>query len=149
MEQITEIQEIKVSYNRNYGKQIVCRSEEAYLFSKQIYSLTDSNASLKEYFMVMYLNRANHVIGFYKLSEGAISGTVVDVRIALSIALKCLASNLILIHNHPSGHLKPSDPDRRLTRKFKDACALFDLQVLDHLIISTEDYFSFADEGLL
>jgi DNA repair protein RadC len=104
---------------------------------------------LQEQFVVLYLNRANRVIGSYQLSKGGITGTIADVRLILSVALKTLASGLILAHNHPSGNLKPSEADIQLTQKVKDAAKLMDIEVLDHMILSSNGYFSFTDDGIM
>lgn len=98
--------------------------------------------------MVLYLNRANKVIGSYELSKGGITATIADIRIILSVALKTLATGLILAHNHPSGNLKPSEADVCLTNKIKEAAKLMDIQVLDHLILVEGGYFSFSDEEI-
>jgi DNA repair protein RadC len=84
-----------------------------------------------------------------KLSQGGISGTVTDVRIVMKKAIECLASGIIVCHNHPSGNLNPSDSDTKITQKIKEAGNLMDIQLLDHLIISEKDYYSFADNGIL
>lgn len=102
-----------------------------------------------EEFWVLFLNRSNTEIGKLMVSQGGLSGTVIDVRIILKAALEKYASALILCHNHPSGNVQPSDADRKITRKIKDAASLMDMKVLDHLIIAREQYFSFADEGLI
>ena len=83
------------------------------------------------------------------MSSGGISGTIVDIRLILGVALKCLASGIILAHTHPSGELTPSRVDRELTQKLKEAAKLMDISLLEHLIITNEGYFSFADEGLV
>ena len=97
----------------------------------------------------MLLNRANKVLGIYPVSKGGVSGTLVDPKLIFSVALKCNASSIILAHNHPSGNLFPSENDKELTQKLKSAGNFLDIKVLDHLIITPEGYFSFADEGLL
>lgn len=102
-----------------------------------------------EEFHVIYMNRANKVLQTKCMSQGGISGTVADVRLILREALVCRASSLILVHNHPSGQLKPSKADIDLTRKIKEACLHLDLSVLDHVIVGDNAYFSFADEGLI
>jgi DNA repair protein RadC len=102
-----------------------------------------------EEFWVLFLNRSNRVIDRMKLSQGGISGTVTDVRIVMKKAIECLASGLIVCHNHPSGNLNPSDSDSKITQKIKDAGNLMDIQLLDHIIISGRDYYSFADNGLM
>lgn len=102
-----------------------------------------------EVFGVLYLNRANKIKRFEIISEGGITGTVADPRIILRKALEEDAVNLVLCHNHPSGSLKPSQADEQLTKKIKDAAIYFDIRVLDHIIVSEEGYYSFADEGIL
>ncbi|HEY1114266.1 MAG TPA: DNA repair protein RadC [Chitinophagaceae bacterium] len=102
-----------------------------------------------EVFAVLFLNRANKINHFQVISEGGITGTVADPRIILKRALEEDAVSLILCHNHPSGSLKPSRADEDLTQKIKEAAKYFDIKVLDHLIVSDDGYFSFADEGLL
>jgi DNA repair protein RadC len=104
---------------------------------------------LHEEFWILFLNRSNKVINRMKLSQGGISGTVTDVRIVMKKAIECLASGIIVCHNHPSGNLNPSESDTRITQKIKEAGNLMDIQMLDHLIISDKDYYSFADNGLL
>ena len=95
------------------------------------------------------MNRANRIIGVMDASSGGITGTVADPRIILCAAIKCCAVNIIIAHNHPSGSLKPSRADEQLTVKIKEAARWLDISVLDHIIISTEGYYSFADEGLM
>ena len=102
-----------------------------------------------EVFAVLFLNRANKINHFEIVSEGGITGTIADPRIILRKALEEDAVNLILCHNHPSGSLKPSRVDEQLTIKLKEAARLLDITVIDHIIVSEEGYFSFADEGLL
>jgi DNA repair protein RadC len=102
-----------------------------------------------EVFAVLFLNRANKINHFEIISEGGITGTVADPRIILRKALEEDAVNIILCHNHPSGSLKPSRADEELTRKIKEAARLLDIAVLDHIIVSEDGYYSFADEGLL
>ena len=97
----------------------------------------------------MYLNRANNIIRQELISEGGITGTVADPRIILKKALDHHAVSIILCHNHPSGNLKPSKADEQLTNKIKTAAAFLDIQVMDHIIVSEEGYYSFADEGLI
>lgn len=95
------------------------------------------------------LNRSNKVINKMKISQGGISGTVTDVRMIMKNAIECLASGIIVCHNHPSGNLNPSESDSKITQKIKEAGNLMDIQLLDHLIISDKEYYSFADNGLL
>ena len=104
---------------------------------------------LHEEFWILFLNRSNKVISRMKLSQGGISGTVTDVRLVMKKAIECLASGIIVCHNHPSGNLNPSESDNKITQKIKEAGNLMDIQLLDHLIISDKDYYSFADNGVL
>jgi DNA repair protein RadC len=102
-----------------------------------------------EEFWILFLNRSNKVINRMKLSQGGVSGTVTDVRIVMKRAIENLASGIIVCHNHPSGNLSPSESDTRITQKIKEAGTMMDIQLLDHLIITDKDYYSFADNGLL
>ncbi len=99
-----------------------------------------------EEFWVLFLNRGNLVVRKEKVSSGGVSGTVVDQKIILKKALLHLASSIILVHNHPSGNLKPSIQDKKVTQKMKSACELLEINLLDHLIIAGNAYYSFADE---
>ena len=100
-----------------------------------------------EEFWILLLNRANKVLGKERISHGGISGTVADSKIIFKVALDKMASSIILIHNHPSGNLKPSGPDISLTKKIKEAGQILEISVLDHLIIAENSYYSFADDG--
>lgn len=102
-----------------------------------------------EVFVVVFLNRANRINHYEIISEGGITGTVADPRIILRKALEEDAVSIILCHNHPSGNLLPSRADEELTHKIKEASKYFDIKVLDHIIVSEEGYYSFADEGIL
>jgi DNA repair protein RadC len=102
-----------------------------------------------EVFAVIFLNRGSRVTHFETVSQGGISGTVVDPRLILKKAIQENAVSLVLCHNHPSGRLEPSQADKELTQKLKKASNYFDITILDHIIVSDEGYFSFADEGIL
>ena len=102
-----------------------------------------------EVFAILFLNRANKVNHFEIISEGGITDTIADPRIILKKALEEDATSIILCHNHPSGSTKPSRADEELTNKIKEAARYFDIKVLDHVIVSDEGYYSFADEGIL
>ena len=109
-----------------------------------------NNIALQETFKIMLLNNANKVKGIYEVSKGGITGTLVDVRILFAVVLKSLTTALILLHNHPSGTLRPSEADKSLTRKIKNAASFFDVKILDHIILMPDgNYYSFADEGIL
>ena len=102
-----------------------------------------------EQFKVILLNKAQRVLGIYEMSTGGVSGTVADPRLIFIAALKANAVNIVLSHNHPSGNLRPSKSDEELTYKIKECGILLEIKVLDHIIISSEGYFSFADEGYI
>jgi DNA repair protein RadC len=123
--------------------QIRCSKDVADIFQPVLSDLAH------EEFWILFLNRSNKVINRMKLSQGGISGTVTDVRMVMKKAIECLASGIIVCHNHPSGNLNPSESDTKITQKIKEAGNLMDIQLLDHLIISDKDYYSFADNGLV
>jgi DNA repair protein RadC len=119
--------------------------------SSDAYELIRSNLQdiPHEEFWVILLNRANRVVKKYQISQGGVAGTVADPKIIFKVALEELASGIILAHNHPSGNLTASQADVALTKKLADGGRLLEIQVLDHLIIAGQKYFSFADEGLI
>jgi len=102
-----------------------------------------------EEFWILLINRSNRIIEKIKISQGGVTGTVIDVKIILKQALEKLASSVILCHNHPSGNRNPSKADNTITNKLKQAAQLMDIQVLDHIIVADIEYFSYADEGKL
>jgi DNA repair protein RadC len=122
-------------------------SHDCFNILKEIWD--DNKIDMLEQFKVLLLNRANKVIGVYQASSGGITGTIADSRLILAAAIKALAVSIVLSHNHPSGNLKPSAADEELTYKIKSACKYHDIKVLDHIIVSSEGYYSFADEGLI
>jgi DNA repair protein RadC len=122
---------------------IVTSSDAAQLFKPLLSDLPH------EEFWVLLLNRNNLVIDKMMVSQGGLSGTIIDVRIILKMALDKLACSIILCHNHPSGNIIPSEADKDITKKIKEAGKHMDIPVLDHLIIGNDLYFSFADEGLI
>lgn len=103
----------------------------------------------KEYFKVLFLNQASQVLGYTLISEGGITETAVDVRLILQAALLTNSTALILAHNHPSGNTKPSKLDIKLTKFIKEAAELMRITVIDHIIMTSESYYSFGDEGML
>ena len=143
------VAEIQVSYLPTTNKKPVVKTAfDAFIELIEFFPL--DTISLHERFVAMYLNRSNRVLGVYELSKGGITGTVVDLRLLLSVALKVAATGIILCHNHPSGNLQPSNNDRDITIKIREACNLFDIKLLDHLIISANrKYCSMAEEGVL
>jgi len=102
-----------------------------------------------EEFIAVCLNRAHKVIGYYKVGSGGFSGVVCDPKVIMTMALQTSASSIIVAHNHPSGNLKPSENDRKMTDKINGACKLLDINLLDHIILTTDGHYSFAEEGQL
>ena len=147
----TKVNEIAISYSGNLKTNQLPKITSSQNAAELLYGQWNkNNIELHETFKVMLLNNANKVKGIYEVSTGGITGTLVDLRILFAVILKSLSTAVILAHNHPSGTLTPSEPDKRLTQKIKKAGELFDIKVLDHLILTPDgNYFSFADEGIL
>jgi len=140
------IKEIRVSYSSGNNDKIkITNSKDSFELLKSCWSM--NNIELQEEFKVLLLNRNHQVLGIYPLSKGGVSGTLVDAKLVYSVALKCNASSIIVAHNHPSGNLKPSEADLRLTKKLKQAGTYLDIMLLDHLIITKNGYYSFSDES--
>ena len=143
-----EIAEIKVSYNSVSTPEVKITSVQK--AAEILLSTWDKDTiELQEEFKVMFLNRANLVLGIYPLSKGTTSGTLVDVKLIFGAALKSNASGIIITHNHPSGNLKPSDADIELTKKIKKCADFLDITLIDHIIVTKNGFFSFSNEGKL
>lgn len=144
----TRLPEILLSYRRGTEAIVKIKSaEDAY---KVFVSLYDINTiDYIECSYALFLNRANNTIGWLKLSHGGTCATIMDTKVLFTTALKCGASAVIISHNHPSGQLKASEQDKRITKNLKEAGHLLEIQVLDHLILTSEGFFSFANEGML
>ncbi|MGO4771115.1 JAB domain-containing protein [Flavobacterium sp. W22_SRS_FK3] len=144
------VSEIELTYKtkvKNSERPQIKSSKDAY---KLVLSAWDHNKiEFFEQFKVLLLNQAHKALGIYEISSGGIAGTVVDIRLIFSSALKANATSLMMIHNHPSGNLIASEADKQITRKVKEAGRLLDITLLDSLIITAESYYSFADEGAL
>lgn len=112
-------------------------------------SWDEDKLELIEQFKVLLINRANKVLGIVEISTGGIAGTVADPKLIFVAAIKAGACGMILSHNHPSGNLKPSQNDIQLTNKIKEGGKLLEVNVHDHIILTSESYYSFANEGLL
>lgn len=143
--------EVKLIY-----KNKVKASERLEIYSStDVYKLLINNfydkdtIEYKESFKVILVNQANKVLGVTTISEGGISETIADIRIILQAAILSNASGIILSHNHPSGNLTPSEEDKRLTQRLNEAAIIMRIKLLDHLIITSEGYLSFVDEGLI
>ncbi|MGN6419321.1 MAG: JAB domain-containing protein [Pseudobacter sp.] len=109
----------------------------------------EEKLELLEQFKVALISRSNRVLGILNLASGTITGVAVDIRLLFAAALKTKATAIAICHNHPSGNLEPSPADRRLTEKIKAAGELLDIDLLDHIILTEDGYFSFANQGLL
>lgn len=121
-------------------------SKDSADYIRQFY---ESDIELYESFFLLLLNQQNQTIGYAKISQGGVAGTVVDTKIILKYIVDTLAQSVVLCHNHPSGNLIPSDADKTITNKIRDAVKLLDSKVLDHIILTKDDYFSFADNDLI
>lgn len=143
-----KVSEIQLTYKNKSDDEIFIKSQEdAYNCLKKHWDY--STIELQEHAKVIYLNRANRVLGIQNLSIGSTSGTSIDVKLILATAIKANASGLILAHNHPSGTLKPSKADIDITGKLAKASKLFEIKLLDHIIITKTTYVSMEVEGLL
>ena len=149
MEKISNVSEIEVTYKtkvRPSERVKITSSVDAANILRDVWT---NKIELYEEFVILCLNRANKVLGWVKVSQGGLTGTVIDAKIIFSIALKTNASGIILCHNHPSGNLQPSDADKQITKQLSAAGKLLEISVLDHIILTVEGFYSFADEGIL
>lgn len=140
---------VRIVYSKNQkpeNRLKITSSKDAYEILKSIWS---NQIETREEMLILLLDRSNAVLGYDFLSMGGITGTVADIRLLYSAALNSLATSIIMCHNHPSGNMKPSQSDIDLTKKVKGAGEIMEIKLLDHLIISNNSYYSFADEGLL
>src|SRR5690606_5724299 len=145
-----EVAEIQLSYKSKVKASLrpkINSSKDAY--SILLDSWDEDKLEFVEQFKVILLSRANRVLGIYEVSTGGVSGTVADPKLVFAAAIKSNASGILISHNHPSGNLKPSEADLALTRKLIDGGKFLEIPVLDHIIVTSEGYYSFADEGVL
>jgi DNA repair protein RadC len=145
--QVAEVELVYKSKVKASERPTVKTSKEAAGLLTQLWN--PDKIDFVEQFQVLLLNRNNKVLGIFEASSGGISGTVADPKIIFAAAIKSTACSIIISHNHPSGNLKPSQADEQLTQKIKNAGLFLDIKLLDHIIITSEGYYSFADEGLL
>jgi DNA repair protein RadC len=129
-----------------FPKVKIANSKGAEEFIRQFYG---DDIAIYESFFLLLLNQANHTIGYAKISQGGVGGTVVDPKIVAKYAVDALASRIILAHNHPSGNLVASDADFKVTKKISSAMELLDIQVMDHLILTEDGCLSLADQGFM
>ena len=145
-----QVSEIQLSYKTNVKaseRPKITSSREAYAIL--LSNWDDSKIEFVEQFKAVLLNRANKVLGIVEISSGGVSGTVADPKLIFAAALKANATSVLIAHNHPSSNTNPSQQDILLTQRMKEVGRLLDLPIIDHLIITPESYYSFADEGLL
>lgn len=143
-----KVSEIKISYMNEVDEKIkVMGSSEVYQVLKANWDW--DTIELQEEFKILLLNQGNQVLGIKSMFKGGINTCSIDVRLIMGMALKANASALVITHNHPSGNLNASESDKRITSKIKECCELFDIRLLDHIIMAKNSYLSFADEGIL
>ena len=141
------ISEYSLKYTKtDIQKTKITTSESASNVIRQFYF---DDINIYESFFILLLNRANNTTGFAKISQGGTAGTVVDIKIIAKYAVESLSSAVIICHNHPSGNIKPSEADINITKKIKDALLLLDISLTDHIILTENNYYSFADNGNL
>ena len=142
------VAEIEINYKPLITDHTIIKS------SSQAYELINSlwnkeTINLQEQFAALFFNQSKKMIGWRVISTGNMTTCIVDIKLLVSLALHCMATHVVIVHNHPSSNLKPSQSDEDITKTIKDALKLIDVQVMDHLIISENGYYSFSDEGLL
>lgn len=143
------ISEIDIIYKKKIKSKDLPKIDCSGTTNEILRNVWSDKIELYEEFVLLVLNRANKCLGWVKISQGGISGTVVDCKIIMAIALKAAASGIIIAHNHPSGGIIPSSADKSITRRVKECCSIFDITLLDHVILSgdSNEYYSFADNG--
>jgi DNA repair protein RadC len=144
--QVAEVQLIYKNKVKTSERKKITMSSQAVEILKPFY---DDVIEYKEVFYCLFLNQANHVLAISKISEGGLNATVVDLKMIFQYALKVNAQGIILSHNHPSGNKAISDADMKITKQIIEAGKIMQVQILDHLIITSEGYTSFQDEGVI
>lgn len=142
------VSEVELTYKNNVPynqRQKISNSQGAYEILTNLFP--ENTMDYRETFIVLYLNRANQVLGYSVISQGGTSSTTVDIKMVIQTALLANASCIMLAHNHPSGNVQPSSDDNKITKRIMEAAKLFDITVLDHIIITNESYYSFTDNG--
>jgi DNA repair protein RadC len=143
----TTISEIRLTkVKTDFPNVKITSSKDSNEFIRNFYH---EDIGIYESFFLLMLNRQNNTIGYAKISQGGVTGTFVDVAIIAKYIVENLATGCILAHNHPSGNLNPSEQDKTMTKQVQNALKLFNCQVLDHMILTEDSYFSFSDEGIL
>jgi DNA repair protein RadC len=149
-QRLFQVSEVELTYRTKIpyaDRPVITESRHSYDILMELWD--QNKIELLEEFKILLLDRRNAVLGFVPISSGGISSCVIDPKILFVAALKARASSIVMAHNHPSGNLRPSKQDKDMTQKIKSAGLLLDISVLDHLIITRENYYSFADNGLV
>jgi DNA repair protein RadC len=146
MKYVSEYKITTKKYKSKLEIETITDSKKSYRFIKKFWH---KDINIYESFFILLMNQANETMAYAKISQGGVAGTIVDVKIVAKYAVDCLASSVILAHNHPSGNPKPSRADISITKKIKEGLKLLDIQVLDHLILFEDGYTSLADENLM
>jgi DNA repair protein RadC len=149
-QRLFQVSEVELTYRTKIpyaDRPVITESRNSYDILMELWD--QNKIELLEEFKILLLDRRNAVLGFVPISSGGISSCIIDPKILFVAALKARASSIVMAHNHPSGNLRPSKQDKDLTQKIKSAGMLLDISVLDHLIITRENYYSFADNGLV
>ena len=150
MENLFNVSEVKLTYKTKQKASERPQIKDSKTTYNLLLKCFDADTiELKESFKVLLLNRGNKVLGIMNVSEGGISGTIVDARLIMQSVILSNATQIIMAHNHPSGNLTPSADDCFITKRVKQACNLMDIELLDSLIITPESYYSYADNGRL
>lgn len=151
VEKSLTLAEVEISYKtkvKTSEMPMVKTSRDAFIEFLKVFN--PGRIAHSEEMLILCLNRANRILGWFRVSSGGISGTVTDVRVILQVALNTNTSSLIVAHNHPSGNIQPSEPDIQITKKLKNALEMLDIKLLDHIIITPEEnYLSMLDEGII
>lgn len=142
-----QVAEVELTWKKK--KKLTTKIKESKEAVEVFRTVWHHDINIRERSYVLFMNRVNNVIAVSELSAGGVSGTIIDTKILFAQALKLLASGIILAHNHPSGNLNPSGHDKDITTKVKKGCEVFDMVLVDHVILTEDDHYSFANEGLL
>jgi DNA repair protein RadC len=143
----TTIENYSIVKNKtDFPKVKITTSLDAADFMRKFYS---GDIEIYESFFILLLNRQNITEGYVKISQGGTAGTVTDIKLICRYAIEALAQTVIVCHNHPSGNIQPSDQDIQITKKIKEALNICDIQLIDHLILTAENYYSLTDNGQL
>lgn len=149
MRELRMIHEVTVEYKPSYKQSELTKISDVNESVSFLRAIWEDDILYRERFYMLMLNRQNKVIGFTLISIGGSSSCIVDVKMIMQSAILTHSCGIIIAHNHPSGNLKPSNPDLAITKQVKEACKIFDFALVDHIILTENSYYSFANEGIL